>query len=319
MTARQTSTGVDIARPLGAGLLAATLVAAAVSACTPTMTVSENRMRVLLRRAVGHGGGYPSLEAHVFGGKTILTGMVKPERFTAVIGFWMFLTEPHRPGTTPVVLVHGHSAGPRPFAPLAESLVRQGFEPWFTFYATGNRIKTNAALLRQSLSRMAKRYAADEVLVVSYSLGGLIARQALRPYDDGIELPRIPVFVGVANPWGGSEERWLETEVTWAPSAWDDMRDGSHFLTRLYDDPLPDGTEFHSIYGLGGEPDEVLGETNDRVLSEASMSRPEAMAEASSVSVFPDLSHIDIISDSRIVDKIGQLFAPHAGRHDIRR
>jgi pimeloyl-ACP methyl ester carboxylesterase len=283
------------------------------------MTVSENRMRTLVQRSVGHGGGYPSLEAHVFGGKTILTGMVKPERFTAVIGFWMFLTEPRRPGTTPVVLVHGHSAGPRPYAPLAESLRRQGFEPWFTFYATGNRIKTSAALLRQSLSRTAERYDVDEVQVISYSLGGLVALQALRTYDDGLELPRIPVFVGVSVPWGGSEERWLETEVTWAPSAWDDMRDGSHFLTRLYDDPLPPGTEFHSIYGLGGEPDDVLGEQNDRVLSEASMSRPEATAEASSVTVYPDLTHVGIIRDPRTIDKIGQLLAPHAGRRDTGR
>lgn len=284
----------------------------ALSACATSMLVSENRMKVLLRRAVGEGAGYPRLEAQIFGPKTIFTGVMNADRFTRVIGFWFFLLEPHRPGTTPVVFVHGHSTGPRPFDLLARALDRTRFEPWFTFYATGNTIPRSAALFRQRLALMCEQYGANEVIIVAYSMGGLVARQSLRPYQDGITLPRIPLFIGVANPWGGSEETKFESERSFAPESWEDVADGGAFLSRLFDDPLPVGTDYHYIYGLGGKPDKAIGERNDGILSAASLERPEMMKEAKSVRLYEELNHKNIIQDSKTIGRILELIDQYA-------
>lgn len=292
-------------------------LAAALSilpSCHTSMTVSENRMKVLLARAVGEGGGYPPLESQIFGPKTIFTGVMRPERFERVLGFWFFLDGPHRPGAIPVVLVHGHSSGPRPFANLAAALDRDAFEPWFTFYPTGNRIERSASLLRAGLAATAERFGVEEVALVAYSMGGLVGRQALRPAADGVDLPRVRLFVGVANPWGGSEESKFESERSFAPPGWEDVSDGSPFLAHLFDDPLPEGAEFHYVYGLGGKPDGKIGEVNDGILSGASLTRKEMLAEAKSVTLFEDADHGGIVRDRRTVDGIVRLLRARFGR-----
>ncbi len=164
-------------------------------------------------------------------------------------------------------------------------------------------------MLRQQLSEMAARYKTEAVAIVAYSMGGLVTRQALRPYEDGTNLPRIPLFIGVANPWGGSEETKFESKRSFAPGSWEDVADGSAFLAHLYDDPLPSGTAFHYIYGLGGKPDKRLGEVNDGILSKASLTRPETMAEADSVTFFEDADHKGIIKDQRVMRHVAHLLS----------
>ena len=283
------------------------LVLLLAAACSKTMTVSEVRLRVLAKKAVLADGGYPSVRSHIFGPKAVFTGVMNAERFTEALGFWIFLGEPHREGTTPVVLVHGHSTGPRPFENLARSLSGTRFEPWFTFYATGTDLRGSAALLRRSLACTCRRFGVDRVAVVAYSMGGVVTRQALRPYADGIRMPAIPLVIAVSNPWGGSEETRFESERTFAPKSWDDIDEESPFIAHLFDDPLPEGTELHYIYGLGGEPDELIGEENDGILSRASLERPELLREATTVTLFEELGHVEIIHRPKTVERIGAL------------
>jgi hypothetical protein len=90
--------------------------------------------------------------------------------------------------------------------------------------------------------------------------------------------------------------------------------DGSEFLKNLFDDPLPATTDFHYIYGLGGEPDRILGEENDGILSKVSLARAEPLAEARSVTFLADADHKGIIKDPRVISKIKELLNSYSNK-----
>ncbi len=270
------------------------LVLIVLSGCT----ARRSTVRVALARTYDPDSGiYADLGNYIFSSRVVRMGMFKPEKFTEVIGFGIFLDEPHHPDRIPVLLVHGHGSGPRSFKEVATRMDRQRFEPWFGYYATGQSIPPTASLLRQSLVEMAARYDVDRIVLIGYSQGGLVTRAALKPADDGVVLPEVPLLVGLSAPWGGSEAAAFGLERTsGGPPAWKDMATGSPFIGTLFDEPLPDGTELHIIYGTGGKNDRFPGK-NDGTIGEPSLAHPEALAEATSVSVFPDAIHSSMVLD----------------------
>lgn len=281
-------------------------------------TLGENSLERLAERAYAPDEGeYPDLRRRLFAAKARFTGILRADRFDRVLGFWIFLRGPHRPELTPVVLVHGHVSGPRPFEPLADSLDPNLFEPWFCYYATGERIKRSASLLRQSLAEMSTRYNEKRIAIIAYSHGGLVTRQALRPADDGVEMPEIPLFVAVSTPWGGSSDtRFVEVESGEDPESWEDMAVGSPFLGELYNDPLPTGTQFHMIYSINQNDRRRIPGEDDRILSKESLGRQEALDEADSVTVFPDVGHRDIIEDVATIGLVNRLLHQIWGRSE---
>jgi hypothetical protein len=144
---------------------------------------------------------------------------------------------------------------------------------------------------------MAGELDVERVVVIGYSQGGLVSRAALKPADDGLELPEIPLLIGLSTPWGGSQAASFGLERTsGAPPAWTDMATGSSFIEQLFDEPLPGGTDLHIIYGTGGDNDRFPGK-NDGTIGEPSLADPEALAEAASVSVFPEAIHSSMVLD----------------------
>jgi len=248
-------------------------------------------------------GRYADLDDDLFASKMVQTGLWKPERFAEVIGFGIFLDEPHVPGRTPVLLLHGHAAGPRIFQAFADMLDRERYEPWYGFYPTGLDVDTLASLLRESLTATASDLGVDEVVVVCHSMGGIVARAALRPSDDDDALPRIPTVITLATPWNGSERAGAWAWSPAAPPSWKDLRPGSTFLLHLFDDPLPEGTHLHVLYGTAGETASIPGD-DDGVVSHASLTREEALEEASSVTVFELSDHIGMIVDSGPLSRV---------------
>jgi len=145
-------------------------------------------------------------------------------------------------------------------------------------------------------------------VILGFSMGGLVARQALRPTADNVTMPPVPLLIGIANPWGGSMEVRTGARLAFAADSWRQFVDGSEFITRLFDDPLPTKTAVHMIYGLGGD-DEFLPGPDDGMLGEQTMARAEARAEAASVTVVPDATHTSIISDDAAICKVTELLA----------
>jgi hypothetical protein len=292
-------------------VLLVTLLLAVAYGCTG-VTNSRARMRLMTQLYFDpESGKYPSLDDSIFSLKTRLTGVLNPRKFADIFGFWIFLTEPHRPKRIPVLLVHGHWTGPPAFKKLAAALEKENFEPWYTYYPTGLSLPESASMLRTNLARLCQYYDEKSVPVVAFSMGGLVIRQALKPIDDGIKLPRIPMLIGISNPWGGSIKTRPGTRFSFSgkkgsrfalAESWDEFVDQTPFIDHLFDNPLPKETAFHIIYSVGGEDDFLEGR-DDGALPESSLGRPEAVAEAQSVTVFEDLLHSNIIYSEKTIAK----------------
>lgn len=300
--------------------LAFLTAAAVISACTGlALTNARWRMDYMVNEYFDpEAGVYPSLDDHIFGLKTRVTGALKAKKFAEEIGFWIFLTEPHQPKRIPVLMVHGHWTGPRMFQDVVGAIDTTRFEPWLTYYPTGMDLPELGSMLRHNLARLSEYYGQKEVVVIAYSMGGLTIRQALRPYEDGLELPTIPAIIGIANPWGGTRKVAVgnkmtviakndrEDRVLFGAKSWLQIIENSEYLDGLFDDPLPPETAFHMIYGLGGDDDFIPGR-DDGSLSEDSLARPEAVTEARSVTVIEDADHQNIVAHPRTLERIREI------------
>lgn len=318
MRERETRGMKSLSKIPGALLLILAVGGGALSAANGCTGVTNSRVRLRTMTARyfdPEAGRYPSLDDPVFGMKTRVTGVLNPRKFADEIGFWVFLTKPHRPRRMPVLMVHGHWTGPPVFKKMAEALDKSRFEPWFTFYPTGLSLPESASMLRVSVSRLCQYYQQEEVAIVAFSLGGLVTRQALRPADDGVIMPKVPLFVGIANPWGGSVKTRPGTPFSISgkkgsrialAESWDELIDQSEFIAELFVDPLPEETGFHMIYGVGGNDDFLAGR-DDGALPEASLGRREAVKEAKSVTIFEDLVHFNIIYSDKTIAKTVEL------------
>lgn len=103
---------------------------------------------------------------------------------------------PYRPGTIPVVFVHGTFSSPVAWAEMLNTLwadpaVSNRFQPWVFIYNTGNPLVWSAANLRDALMDTVKRLdpegrdpALRDIVVIGHSQGGILAKLAVTPTGD---------------------------------------------------------------------------------------------------------------------------------------
>ncbi len=293
---------VKSVRTLAGGLALAILVAGC--------TMSTWRMGVVKRSSYAPDEGrYITFDSRIFSAKSMMTGILRPEKFAKVYEVSVFLMGPHAPGKIPVVLVHGHTHGPRPFEKLVDAMDRDRFEPWIVLYPSGQKLAWTVSMLRESLSRTASENGVDRVAVLGFSMGGMVTRKALGQQLDGVEMPSVPLYIGVAPAFGGLDMDLGIEKPKLAPPSWDDIPKDAPFMVHLFDDPLPEETEMHIIYGLLDEGMERIPGPDDGALAESSMARPEAVAEASSVTVIEDVGHGDVIEHPDTIARVNELLA----------
>jgi len=302
--------------PVVARIVLLILWAVAAASCSP-VTNSRPGMQIKVNKYFDEEGHeYPDLDDSIFSMKMCVTGVLTPQKFSKEIGFWIFTTEPHKPGRIPVVFLHGHWTGPSVFKELAASLDKERFEPWFTYFPTGLDIRELAAMFRLALARVAAYHGRDEVAVVAFSMGGLVAKEALSSEDDGANLPEIPLLIGIANPWGGSIKTTTgaksaitaspDREFSYGTESWKQFWEGAEYIEHLFDKPFPEDLEFHMIYGVGGDDEDLPGR-NDGTLREASLAREEAVAQALSVTVLEEADHKNIIFAPETILRVNEI------------
>ena len=110
----------------------------------------------------------------------------------------LFTLHPHKPGRTPVVLVHGTASSPARWAELVNELENdprfwEQYEIWLFMYNTGNPIAYSAMLLRDALSQLVKELEPDgkdarlrQMVVMGHSQGGLLTKMTV--IDSGTRL-----------------------------------------------------------------------------------------------------------------------------------
>jgi hypothetical protein len=112
---------------------------------------------------------------------------------------------PSGAGTPQAVIVHGIDPVIEELYPLAEDFVERGFQTYLFHYSSVARLHESADRLNAELRELTNRYAPERIVVVGYSLGGLVARRALTA-SHSAPLGDLPVsfeLITIASPLGG--------------------------------------------------------------------------------------------------------------------
>ena len=121
---------------------------------------------------------------------------VRPGRFEKLRG--LSFIEPYRPDKIPVILVHGLLGEPTTWRDTCNELmsdekVRENYQIWLFRYPAGAPILSNAADLRKTLNDVHAYYSKrdrhskmDQMVLVGYSLGGVISSLQIRSSGDTV-------------------------------------------------------------------------------------------------------------------------------------
>ena len=82
-----------------------------------------------------------------------------------------------------VILIHGYHSAPQRLAPLALSIRTAGYPCGALRYPNDQPIADSAQLLSQELRRLAKEQPGRKIILVTHSMGGLVARQTIETPD----------------------------------------------------------------------------------------------------------------------------------------
>ncbi len=127
-------------------------------------------------------------------GRQWLDNFLRPG--SAGAGDGLFMIEPYQPGKIPVVFVHGLLSDPFTWVDLANELrarpdLNARFQWWGFRYATGEPFFTSAAVLRQQLVELRRKYdpaasdpALSQMVLIGHSMGGLVAKLQVTESED---------------------------------------------------------------------------------------------------------------------------------------
>jgi pimeloyl-ACP methyl ester carboxylesterase len=215
----------------------------------------------------------------------------------------IFFLEPYDPKRIPVLFVHGVNGTPLNFQTLISRLDRKRYQPWVLFYPSGSRLDMLVTWMNELFTRLELKLQLSEAVVVSHSMGGLVARGfVLKHYETSANDP-IRMLVTISSPLGGMAS--AGEGVRKSPiiiRSWYGLAPGSEYLEGLfYTDPgtrqqrrrLPTRIAYHMMFGYRGD------DSSDGVVQLSSQLRPEAQEEATSVRGY-DETHVGIL-DSRAV------------------
>ncbi|MCE9519694.1 MAG: alpha/beta fold hydrolase [Verrucomicrobia bacterium] len=122
--------------------------------------------------------------------KKELGGLFKPDE-VATKGRLARL-QPYDPKKIPILCIHGLGDSQATWAPMIESLradpvIRANYQIWFFSYPSGNPYPASAAVLRQQMDAINKRYPDHKrIVVIGHSMGGMISRTLMT--DSGMSL-----------------------------------------------------------------------------------------------------------------------------------
>lgn len=223
-------------------------------------------------------------------------GLWTPATFAIQSGFGVYFLEDYDTAKTPVLFVHGAAGSPQDWRFAMEKLDRKLYQPWFYVYPSGMRLTKAASALNEAEKLLHARYGFKRLHVVAHSMGGLVAREFVILNAFTEHRPEINTLITYSSPWGGHEAAAMG--VKYAPEvvpSWIDMKQGSDFLSHLYDQRLKGRVNHHLFYGHHASRSPILPPENDGTVSVASQTRKEATADAVEVRGF-DEDHVSILS-----------------------
>lgn len=260
------------------------------------------------------------------------TGMWKPAEFIHGNNPGLYMLEDYDPAKIPVVFVHGIGGSPRHFATIIEQMDRERFQPWLIYYPSALPLQDLGDYLQTCLHRMRPDFGHHDYVVVSHSMGGLVAWAGLRTHLEQTATPYIDLVVTIHSPLGGMAS--AAAGVDHAPivmECWHDLDPRSDFLKAIYNDPLPDDIPYHLFYGIApeqapdtdpptnkGELDEALrgldaDELSDETVSLNSQLHRPAVARAAAIHGGLT-THMGCLRDAETIAKLNGILAANADR-----
>lgn len=172
-----------------------------------------------------------------------------------------------------VVMLHGFNSKAESITPLISPAREAGYDCASFVYPNDQRIADSAELLSAELKRIARVYPERQVSLVSYSMGGLVARACLEDpaYDPGnvkqlilVATPNhgtsLASFAYAGDLWehwiarksGGLWDRTRDSIVDGLGEAACDLKPGSEFLSQLNRRPRNPEVEYTLLLGAAG-------------------------------------------------------------------
>jgi pimeloyl-ACP methyl ester carboxylesterase len=124
---------------------------------------------------------------------------------TGTAGEIEYLGGPESPAGTEIVIVHGIDPVIEKLEPLGSYFTSRGLDTHLFHYSTDQRLERSSRELAHAIRGIVARSSPQRVIVVGYSLGGLVARRALTA-DHDTRLAGDAVsfeLITIASPLGG--------------------------------------------------------------------------------------------------------------------
>jgi pimeloyl-ACP methyl ester carboxylesterase len=121
-----------------------------------------------------------------------LSRLINPEKYADTARITRL--QPYDPNKTVVLVVHGLNSSPATWTPMINSLrnneeIRRNFQFWVFSYPSGYPYMHSAAILRQNLDAVEKRFPMKKkMVVIGHSMGGCISRLLITDVGDKVWL-----------------------------------------------------------------------------------------------------------------------------------
>jgi pimeloyl-ACP methyl ester carboxylesterase len=220
-------------------------------------------------------------------------GLWQPATFQERVGMGVFMLQPYDPARIPVLFVHGMAGHPREFEALVECLEGTPYQPWVAQYASGWRLQPVARGLSYVLTTLQRKHGFSQLFLVAHSMGGLLARGALREHFAQAQTPFITKFITLCSPLGGmpSADKGVEFAPAVVP-AWRDIGPSSAYVKHLFEPALPPTIEYSLFFAYDDD-------ATDGVVSLSSQLRREAQREASHMQGF-ETTHVGVLREPEV-------------------
>jgi pimeloyl-ACP methyl ester carboxylesterase len=233
-------------------------------------------------------------------------GLWQPMDFINEVGIGVYFLETYRPDKIPVLFVTGAGGYPQSWQKLLDRLDLSKYQPWFYYYASGDRLDRSANILNEIITALHKKYNYPSLYVTAHSMGGLVAREFIikNIYENNNDY--IKLFISISTPWSGHEAaaKGVRRLPVFIPS-WIDMQTNSRYIKNLYRKKIADRVDYYLFASYKGSKN-LLSEYNDGVVSVTSQLRLEAQDEANKV-IGLNEDHVGILSSNEMIKRYNNI------------
>lgn len=250
-------------------------------------------------------GSVTDLNDPIFVRDNYSIGMWTPFQFLEQIGGGVFFLQAYQQDKIPVLFVHGIDDGPLDWKEVIDRIDQQHFQPWVIYYPSGFRLDMISDYMTKALVRLQDRYNFKQLIIAAYSMGGLVARSAIKKYRQqypGLS-KSISLLVTVNSPLAGMRSASLGVEHSpIVLPVWRDLIPGSKFLTELNTWSWPDDIPYHLVFSY------IDGESADSVVSLSSQLPFKVQQETTRMYGFVD-SHTGTLKDAIFIGLFNSILA----------